>query len=86
LKSRATTGIFSNILSDSKGKDYILLSKNKTKLSIPEDVNGKPDSYKTICVSAGFPLPPFAGGALAGAFLSSFFGSAALPPLAPAAY
>jgi hypothetical protein len=44
LKSRATTGIFSNILSDSKGKDCILLSKSKTKLSIPDDVNGKPDS------------------------------------------
>jgi len=44
LKSLATTGTLSNILSDSKGKDCILLSKNRTKLSMPEEVRGKPDS------------------------------------------
>jgi len=30
-------------------------------------------------VSAGFPFPPLAGGALAGAFLSSFLGSFGFP-------
>jgi hypothetical protein len=44
LKSLATTGILSNIFNDSKGKDCILLSNNKIKLSRPEEVNGKPDS------------------------------------------
>jgi hypothetical protein len=44
MKSLATTGTLSNILSDTKGKDSILLSKNRTKLSIPEEVSGKPDS------------------------------------------
>lgn len=52
---------------------------------MPEEVRGKPDSYRTNYASAGFPLPPFAGGALAGAFLSSFLGSAGLLPLTPAA-
>jgi hypothetical protein len=58
LKSLAITGILEKILSPSKGRDSILESINRIKLSIPDDGSGKLLSYAAS--SPAF-FPPLGG-------------------------